>query len=161
MEFEVEIRRIAIDKRELTAMATSTASFCTSPNISALLMTIFLPAVATAGGFRSSDTDFTIRFPWMLLFASLLISSGSSSPISGTDWVVGFSTTPASFFASRNLELLYPLSENCKRGSWFLRIWEDERFNSFWNLLQLLKSVSNGAVGEISSPVQLAIRRRF
>ena len=60
-------------------MAVSTASFCISGSMSALLMMTRLPvggvaAAAADEGFRSSElSGFIASAPWMLLLASSLI----------------------------------------------------------------------------------------
>lgn len=64
-------------------MAMSTASFCISWNMSALLMMTRLPvAVVTAGeGLRSSELGFDDRAPGTLLLASSLILCYFSSAL--------------------------------------------------------------------------------
>ena len=72
---------------ELTPTAISTASFCMSGSISALLMMTFLggvgvaAAAAAADGFRSSESGLPIRAPGMLFFASSLIISSLPSDL--------------------------------------------------------------------------------
>lgn len=156
-------------------MATSTASFCTSPNISALFMTTFLPVFATADGFRSSDTDFTII---LLFFASLLIfpillrcRSGSWKLRREGDEVDGGALWQSLrlFFLFSDLISLILWLEIVNETRDFSESERIKRFNffflfPFWNLLPLLQSVSNRAVGECKKfccPLQLAIRRRF
>ena len=84
-------------ERELTPMAMSTASFCISCNMSALLMMTRLPVgvVTFEEGFRSSELGFADRAPATLLFASSLIlfvvfvsASLAKASVFGSDLVI-------------------------------------------------------------------------
>lgn len=75
-----QIRR----ERELTETAISTASFCMSGNISALLMMIFL----VGGG--ESGMGLAVKAPAMFFFVSSLIGLDLSLSLSDNLGVVGF-----------------------------------------------------------------------